>query len=72
MKHGLSKCVTKRDLVLFDLIQAHYTIYQFQIGEMTQGDYTKTQAWAQKKAQQTVPFAPVPFGARLSSRAARG
>jgi hypothetical protein len=68
MKHGLSRCVTTRDLLLFDLLQAHYTIYEFEISDITQDSYAVTQAWAQTRAQQTVPVAAdgIAYGSRFS------
>lgn len=68
MKHGLSRCRTTRDLRLFDLLQAHYTIYEFQISEITLDSYDTTQAWAQQQAQVTDPFpaAGIAYGSRFS------
>ena len=67
--HALSRCIAKRDLVLLELMQNHYTVHKHQISEVTSPDYTDTQRWAEAWAKQTTPLMPdgIAYGSRFSS-----
>jgi hypothetical protein len=67
--HALSRCAVKRDLVLLELMQSHYTVHGHQISEVTSPDYTKTQPLAAAWAKQTTPLVVdgIAYGSRFSS-----